>query len=87
MLVSGYLIFMNVITFVAFAMDKEKAKKGRFRIPERRLLFLAAAGGSLGALAGMYIMHHKTKHMKFVIGVPVLFALQTLLVCFCCYAG
>lgn len=87
MLVSGYLIFMNVITFVAFAMDKEKAKKGRFRIPERRLLFLAAAGGSLGALAGMYIMHHKTKHMKFVIGVPVLLALQALLVYFCYYAG
>lgn len=87
MLMKGYAVFINVLTFVVFAVDKEKAKKGRFRISERTLFSLTAAGGSLGALAGMYLMRHKTKHIKFVIGVPALLAVHILLIWFCCFAG
>lgn len=71
-----YLIIINLVTFVVYGMDKRKAIKNKWRIPEKTLLGLAAVGGSVGALAGMYGFRHKTKHMKFVIGVPVILAIQ-----------
>lgn len=71
-----YLIIINVTAFTAYGLDKQKAKKDKWRIPERTLLVLAFAGGSLGALCGMYLFHHKTQKMKFVIGVPVMIALH-----------
>lgn len=74
-----YLVIVNIAAFVAYAMDKQKAKKGSWRIPEKTLLLLTAIGGSLGALIGMYGMHHKTKHLKFVLGVPALFAIHVVL--------
>ena len=57
-------------------IDKHKAKKNLWRIPERVLLLVAACGGSLGSLLGMYGFHHKTKHMKFQILLPLLFLIQ-----------
>lgn len=60
-----YLIAINVITFVVYGIDKIKAKEHWWRISEATLLLLAAFGGSLGAWAGMYVFHHKTKHKKF----------------------
>lgn len=78
-LLLGYLIVINIITLVAYGMDKRKAKKETWRIPEKNLLFLTAVGGSVGALLGMYGFRHKTKHLKFVLGVPVLFALHVVL--------
>jgi len=56
--------------------DKLKARKNRWRIPERSLMLTAALGGSLGVLAGMYTVRHKTRHSKFTIGVPVILAIQ-----------
>lgn len=78
-----YLIIINLVTFVVYGMDKRKAIKNKWRIPEKTLLGLAAAGGSVGALAGMYGFRHKTKHMKFVIGVPVILAIQIGIAYFC----
>lgn len=75
----GYLIGINLITLVAYGMDKRKAKTDAWRIPEKTLLLLTAIGGSVGALLGMYGFRHKTKHLKFVLGVPVLFALHIVL--------
>ena len=78
-IIMGYLIIMNLFTLVAYVMDKQKAKKGKWRIPEKTLLLLTALGGSIGALIGVFGIRHKSKHVKFVIGVPVLFAIHVVL--------
>lgn len=74
-----YLIIINAAGFLLMLIDKYKAKKGLWRIPEKELMGVAALGGSLGVLAGMYTVRHKTRHNKFVIGVPVILAVQLVL--------
>lgn len=74
-----YLAVMNLITLITYGIDKSKAKKGRWRISEKALILLAAVGGSIGALLGMYGFHHKTKHLKFTIGVPIILILQIII--------
>lgn len=71
-----YLLIMNAAGFLVMTLDKFYAKKKMRRIPERTLLGVAAVGGSIGVWAAMYTVRHKTKHRKFVIGVPVILALQ-----------
>lgn len=71
-----YLVTINAVTFLAYGLDKQKAKQNRWRIPEKVLLGLAALGGSVGAFVGMHAFHHKTKKLKFSVGVPVIFVLQ-----------
>lgn len=71
-----YIILVSVITFIVFGIDKLKAKKSWWRIPESTLMVLAVIGGSIGALLGMHIFHHKTLHKKFTIGIPVILILQ-----------
>ena len=75
-----YLIVINIVTWIAFGLDKWKAKSGKWRIPERTLLLLALAGGSLGALAGMIMFRHKTRKAKFFISVPVMFVVHCVIV-------
>ena len=77
-----YLAAINVVTFLAYGLDKQKAKQNRWRIPEKVLLGLAALGGSIGAFVGMRAFHHKTKKLKFSVGVPVIFSLQFLVLVF-----
>ena len=67
-----YLIAFNTASFIMMGIDKNAAIKGNYRIPERTLMALSAFGGSLGAITGMLVFRHKTKHKKFVIGVPLL---------------
>jgi uncharacterized membrane protein YsdA (DUF1294 family) len=74
-----YLILINVATFLLYGIDKGRARKDQWRIPESRLILFAVLGGSIGAFLGMHIWHHKTKHLKFTVGVPVIFLLQCLL--------
>ncbi|MEW9077744.1 DUF1294 domain-containing protein [Terrisporobacter glycolicus] len=66
-----YLIIINIIGFFIMNIDKKKAIKNAYRIPEKNLFFICIIGGSLGVLMGMYKFHHKTKHNKFVYGVPL----------------
>lgn len=74
--VSIYIILINLIAFVVFGIDKRKARKGQWRVPESTLFILALIGGSIGALLGMLVFRHKTKHRKFTIGIPLILALQ-----------
>ena len=74
-----YLLVINVIAFFMYGIDKWKAKKNKWRIPEKTLLGAAFLGGSVGALAGMRMFHHKTKHWKFKIGVPMCLVLHVVL--------
>lgn len=71
-----YLFAINIVAFFAFGIDKLKAKRDKWRIPESTLLSMAVLGGSIGALAGMKVWRHKTLHDKFRIGIPVIIALQ-----------
>lgn len=74
-----YLLIINALSFLLMLIDKQKAKKDRWRIPEKTLTAVAILGGSLGGIAGMKLFRHKTKHPKFSIGLPVILAVQILL--------
>ena len=67
---------INIVTFFLYGIDKWKAKRSNWRIEESTLLWWAAAGGSIGALLGMKVWHHKTLHAKFKYGVPAILIAQ-----------
>ena len=71
-----YLLGINAVTFIVYGIDKYKAKKARWRIPEATLLLLAVLRGSIGAWMGMKVWHHKTKHKKFKYGIPAILLIQ-----------
>lgn len=71
-----YLLIVNALGFALMLMDKYKAKKNLWRIPEKAFFIIALAGGSLGCLGGMYAVRHKTKHLSFTLGMPVILAVQ-----------
>ena len=71
-----WLAGVNVVTFGLYGIDKHRAKKGRWHIPERTLLLLPLLGGSVGGILGMAAFHHKTRHWYFRVGLPVIFLLQ-----------
>ncbi|MBR2102030.1 MAG: DUF1294 domain-containing protein [Prevotella sp.] len=74
-----YLVVINVITFIVYGLDKWKARHFQWRISEAMLLGLAVIGGSIGALSGMQVWRHKTKHKKFKYGVPLILLAQIFL--------
>ena len=71
-----YLGILNITDFAMMGIDKLKAKRHEFRIPEAALFLVAIAGGSIGSIIGMYTFRHKTKHLSFTIGMPVILAVQ-----------
>ena len=75
-LILWYLVIINALGFLLMLIDKKKAQKNRWRIRESTLIGVAALGGSVGSLLGMYTFRHKTKHPKFTLGIPVILALQ-----------
>jgi uncharacterized membrane protein YsdA (DUF1294 family) len=77
-----YLVIVNAAAFLLMLADKQKAKRGAWRIPEKTLIGAAAIGGSIGALCGMYLFRHKTKHLKFTLGIPLILAVQIIAVIF-----
>lgn len=81
-LLTGYIAAVNLIGFLLMGIDKHKAKKHAFRIPEATLFTVALIGGSIGSIAGMYFFRHKTRHWYFVYGMPAILILQIALVMF-----
>lgn len=71
-----YLLIINALGFLLMLVDKYKARNGLWRIPEATLMGVAALGGSIGSLAGMYLVRHKTQHPKFTVGIPALLIVQ-----------
>lgn len=71
-----YLLIINAVGFLFMFIDKQKARKKKWRIPEATLMGIAAIGGSIGSLMGMYTFRHKTLHKKFTIGIPAILILQ-----------
>ena len=66
-----YLLIVNVLAFVLYGIDKRKARKDKYRISEGTLLWMARLGGGVGSWIGIRRFHHKTKHKRFVILVPL----------------
>lgn len=85
-ILAAYLIIMNIIGFALMGIDKYKAKKRAFRIPEATLFIVALIGGSIGSILGMYAFRHKTKHWYFVYGMPFILIVQLALVALLLYA-
>lgn len=77
-----YLLIINLIGFLSMGFDKFKAKNNFWRTKEKTLFIIAAIGGSIGSIVGMYVFRHKTKHNSFVFGMPMIFAVQIGLVCY-----
>lgn len=75
-----YIIAVNIISFIVMGMDKRKAQKRAWRIPESILFVLAIIGGSIGSILGMHLFHHKTRHWYFLYGMPAILIVQILLV-------
>ena len=71
-----YLAAVNVVTFTVYGIDKRKARRGAWRVPEKTLFLLPLLGGSVGALLGMKVFRHKTKHWYFVWGIPAILLAQ-----------
>ena len=79
-LIVVYLFAINLISFTTMGVDKAKARKRSWRIPESTLFVLALIGGSIGSVAGMHFFKHKTKHWYFLYGMPAILIIQILIV-------
>ena len=75
-----YLVIINILGFFIMWLDKRKARKGSWRIPEKTLFIITALGGGIGTIAGMYTFRHKTQKLNFVIGLPLITVLEIILI-------
>lgn len=75
-----YFVIINILGFLIMYIDKQKAKKGKWRIPEKTLFIITGLGGGIGTIAGMYIFRHKTQKVAFVIGFPLITILEIIAV-------
>jgi uncharacterized membrane protein YsdA (DUF1294 family) len=85
-----YFLTINALGFLLMLVDKHRARKNRWRIPEATLMGVAALGGSIGSLIGMYTARHKTKHPKFTVGIPMILIVQLAVAYFvyrCCLSS
>lgn len=81
-MLAAYLIIINALGLLLMHTDKQKALRGSWRIPEKTLLGIALIGGSFGTYLGMEIFRHKTKHLKFAVGVPVMMGIHAIIIVF-----
>ena len=79
-IIQTYLVLVNVLGFVIMYLDKRKARRSAWRIPEISLLTVAVLGGSIGVFLGMHLFRHKTRKLKFAMGIPLILAFQAFLI-------
>ncbi|WP_252233612.1 DUF1294 domain-containing protein [Clostridium sp. ZS1] len=79
-----YLLFINFIGFCIMLIDKNRAIHKEWRVPEKTLIGISIIGGSIGMLLGMFTFRHKTKHLKFLLGIPVIIIIQFYIVIYLC---
>ena len=77
---TAYLVLVNAAAFILMLLDKQKARRSAWRISEATLWGVAVIGGSIGAILGMYLFRHKTRHLKFTLGLPLILAVQVWLI-------
>lgn len=82
-----YIFLINIFAFFLMGNDKARARKKKYRIPEKNLFLTALLGGSIGAILGMYTFRHKTRHWYFVYGMPGILLMQCILIAFLAYKG
>lgn len=82
-----YLVIINIVGVGAMVIDKFKAEKGYWRIPEKTLFIITLLGGGFGTIAGMYIFRHKTKKLKFTVGLPTILISEIALIIYLAYKG
>ena len=76
LILAGWLVLMSLVLLIVMGLDKNKARRGAWRVPEARLFFLALLGGGLGGWIGMRLFHHKTRHWTFALGFPLIALVQ-----------
>ncbi len=76
LILAFWLILMSLVLLIFMGLDKQKARRGAWRVPEARLFFLALLGGGLGGWIGMRLFHHKTRHWTFALGFPLIALIQ-----------
>lgn len=87
-IVTAYLVIINLAGIAVMGIDKSRARRKAWRIPEKTLFLVSLIGGSIGTWAGMYLFRHKTRHWYFVVGMPLILALQVAAAVFCyCQSG
>ena len=86
LIIAVYLTAVNLFGLILMGIDKAKAKRRKWRIPEATLFLVAAIGGSIGSIIGMYLFRHKTKHLSFTIGMPVILLVQVIIACILLFA-
>lgn len=74
-----YIVVINLIGFLTMLLDKRKAEKGKWRTPEKTIFFITLLGGGIGTIAGMYVFRHKTKKLKFTLGLPSILIAEIIL--------
>ena len=79
-IILGYLALINILGFATMGIDKSRAARRHWRIPESTLFIIALIGGSIGSILGMKVFHHKTRHWYFVFGMPAILILQIIAV-------
>lgn len=79
-IIKYYLLIINIISFALMGIDKERAKSRRWRIKEKNLFLVAFIGGSMGSILGMQFFRHKTKHIKFTVGMPLILVLHVIII-------
>ena len=82
-----YFALINLLAFIMFWVDKRAAQNGQWRISEKALIIVSMLGGSVGSLVSMNIFRHKTKKMKFILGIPIILILQIAFIIYMCYNG